>query len=427
MSPNVYAGNSSQQHNTVVSCPWNGAGYLKLPGFDTCLKLGGHLQADAISANLIGDQTNALTDTAAYIESRLSFNTKTQIQNFKLATFTDLDVTWDQETSHANLELSKGAVEFSGDHFSISGGMQNSLYTGFTGYSGLNLMGTPWSDNTTLQATVKFNAGPLTFGVSIEDIVYENLKIYDNPTINYPHLKTSGDYAFIGMSQFQNEFLDIKLSGGLIVNSNTELLVRDYDTSVIENFLKPSNTNYAVNLNTEFEPFDIFQIGFGGQLATGAVGYTGFNMSNYKNPSFDFQSVNAVPTPNYPGYYFLEGENPALQTALLNDAGALSYTMTGGFKVYLVENVHLTFDASYQHFDVDHAGIVLNGTGIGAQSALIWTPTTYLGVSLGAGYSSYTLEGSLATSSPDMPTLPVNTTANNLHIGTRVKYVFDPS
>lgn len=410
--------------NTVISCPWNGQGYIKLPGFDTCLKLGGELKTDIVSSNLIADDAIQFTDTAAYIESRLSFDTKTHIDVLKLSTYSTLKFIWDQETSSAQIEAHRAALEVSNAHFSLSGGIQDSLYTGFTGYSGLNLAGQPWSDNQTLQATLKIPIGLMTMSFSMEDVVY-NDEIPPLAYYNYePHVKTSTDYAFVGAIEYASQLLDIKLSGAFVNVSETQINEPDlnaYPAEFHDVFAgNGSDYNYAFNLNTEIRPSPDFKFSLGAQMGIGAMGYTGLDIVNYQMPLIDFLGTNPLLESASPARLFLEDPTGAFRTAILNQASAVSYTLTGGFNWHLIDNVFLTFDTAYQHFDIDKAEIDLTGNGLMAASAIIWKPTTALDISFGAGFNSYSLDGSLDQ-------LTVSNETTNLKIGTRVQYVFDPA
>lgn len=417
--------------NIVTSCTWYQKGYFKLPGFDTCIKIGGKLQADVQSDNLSKEEDNKFTDTAAYIESRLSFDTKTQIGPFTLATYSGVKYIWDQEDASAEIEADRAAIELSNDFMNLSGGIQESLYTGFTGYSKLNLAGEPWSDNETLQLTLKIPAGPLNFGFSIEDVVYEDVdpgKVY---YVSKPRTLTENDYAFIGMIEYLSDYLDVKVSGVVSDISETQYIVPyrepgSFGNPKMLNMLtaEDASYNYAVNFNTEIKSSDIFKFTFAAHVGAGAMGYTGVDMNNYKVPVFDFTGFNPPPEPDEMGKSFLRNDVAGFRNALMNAAAATSYSLVGGFELHLLENVFLGFDASYQAFDLDEQGIEFTGTGFTAGSTLIWKPSSNLNVYFGAGYGTYSVDGFLPTKGDKGLNLEHET--DNLKIGSRIKYVFDP-
>lgn len=415
--------------NLVNSCPWNGGGYFKLPGFDTCLKIGGELKGDVISDNFANENENRLTDTAAHIESRLSFDTKTNLGPFVLTTFSGVKYLWDQETTKAEIEADTAAIRIEGAFGSLAGGIQKSLYTGFTGYSGLSVGGENWSDNDTLQATLLGWAGPFEFGFSVEDVVYKDVGSTTNMSI--PHVKTSNDYAYIGALAYQNDLFSLKLSGSVIELGEMDLSFQKttLGSPPKQNYAKRfgSQYNYAINFNTEIRATDYVNVSFGAQAGKGAAGYTGFNFENYLfkphlGSPYDLQGYPVIEK-----MMRLEG-NETYAQSLFNLSGATSYTLAGGLNVMLLENVHLTFDTSYQSFEMKEDIFELTGTGFSLGSSLIWKPVQNLGVELGAGFNQYELKADLVRSAESGPAFDYAFELENkaLQIGTRINYVFDP-
>ena len=185
-----------------------------------------------------------------------------------------------------------------------------------------------------------------------------------------------------------------------------------------------SDFNYALNFNTEIRPADLLKVTFAAHVGAGAMGYTGVDMSNYKVPYFDINPNDVFsPKPDEVGKAFLRNDVAGFRNALMNKSAALSYSLVGGFELHLLENVFLGFDASYQAFDLDERGIEFTGAGFTAGSSLIWKPSSNLNVYFGAGYGTYSVEGFLPT---DKGRLDLEHETDNLKIGSRIKYVFDP-
>ena len=416
--------------NVVTSCTWYNHGYIKLPGFQTCLKLGGELKGDVISDNLMKADNRNFTDTAAYIESRLLFDTKTQVEMFELSTFSGIKYIWNQDSSTGTIEADRAAVQFSNAGFSLMAGIDQSLYTGFIGYSLLNLAGEPWSDNTPLQITLKIPAGPFNFGFSIEDVVYDDVTPDEFYYNERPRTETKNDYAFVGVIEYLSELIDVKVSGAVMDVSDTGYFVAMANTQngemSMQNILqeKASSYNYAFNINTEIRPSDNLKFTIGAQMGAGAMGYTGLDVTNYKTPEFDFAGTNPLPLPDAISSAFLNNDVSGFRDALMNSAAATSYTLMGGLELHVLQNVFFGFDASYQSFDLDEQGITASGTGFTAGSSVIWKPTSNLNVLFSAGYSSYNLEGTLPAR--DHQLLNITNDTDNLKFGTRLKYVFAP-
>lgn len=412
--------------NNVLSCPWYNHGYIKLPGYDTCLKFGGYLQGDVISDNLMKNEDHHFTDTAVYIESRLDFDSKTQIGILELSTFSRINYIWDQGANQGTFEAEKAAISLSGNAFDLSGGIQDSLYTGFTGYSGLNLAGANWSDNKTLQVTLKIPYGPLVFGFSFEDVFYKD-EAFSKVYLDYePYVKTGNDYAFVGAVEYLGDILDLKLSGAVLDVSQAQLnALRPAETAsgyASVNVLDDrTHYNYAVNANTEIRLSEIFRFSLGAQMGAGAMGFTGLDTTNYKA-----RTVSSNLFFNRPDLQFalLDNDVAEFRDALLNNAAAFSYTLMGGFKVHLLEDVFFTFDASYQAFDLAEDWVEVSGDGFSVGSSLIWQPINHLSMLFGVGYSKYNFDGSIIDGADGR--VIIDNDSDNLKIGTRVKYIFAP-
>ena len=406
--------------NKLTTCAWVGPGYFKLPGFDTCLKLGGRLRGDIRSNNLSSEGSTGLTDYQSYIESRLNFETKSQIGPFRISTFSGIKYQWEPEDRTADIKAQKALIAFESDYASISAGIDKSLYTGFTGYSGLNLGGEQWSDTKPLHAALKIPVGNMVFGFGIEDIAYEDI----GSSRNYrPQVITTDDYAFVSSFEYFGDFMDVKLSGIAFDVSGTQvnMKVKPGDTPKI-NITNGhgSNYNYALNINSEFKPHEFFNFTLGAQMGSGALGYTGLDLTSYRFAEFDDSKVPPPPILDS----LITDETSEIQNALFNHAGGTSYTLMGGFDLHLVENVFLTFDATYQHFQLDKSIFNITGSGYSAATSLIWRPTSELAVSFGGGFSSFETNGTIFTGNKGFN---IAATADNLQVGTRIEYVFDPT
>lgn len=410
--------------NKLTTCAWVGPGYFKLPGFDTCLKLGGRLRGDIKSDNLTKDNSTGLTDYQSYIESRLNFETKSQIGPFRISTFSGMEYQWEPEDRTTEITAQKALISFESDYANISAGIDKSLYTGFTGYSGLNLGGEQWSDTKPLQAALKIPVGNMVFGFGIEDIAYEDVGSSRN---GRPQIITTQDYGLVSSFEYFSEFWDVKLSGIASDVSKTQVNLRlEEGMSTKANFTNGygSNYNYAVNINTEIRPHEFFNFSIGAQIGSGALGYTGLDFDNYEFPDFT-QSLYGLNPVFQALMNPIEKDNAnTIQSALFNYAGGKSYTLMGGFNVELVQNVFMTFDATYQYFQLDESIFDITGSGYSAATSLIWKPTRELGISFGGGISSFETQGTIYTGAEDFDIASVT---DNLQVGTRIEYVFDPT
>lgn len=406
--------------NKITTCAWIGPGYFKLPGFDTCLKLGGRLRGDIKSSNLKAEKSAQLSDYQSYIESRLNFETKSQIGAFTISTFSGMEYQWEPEDRNAEIKAQRALIAFENEWGGVSVGIDDSLYTGFIGYSGLNLGGEHWSDTKPLQAALKIHLGNMVFGFGIEDIVYENIGSLKN---SQPHVKTTDDYAFVSSFEYFSDFWDVKLSGIAFDVSKTEVhLIPEPDVFESKNVISDndSNYNFAFNVNSEIRPNEYLSFTIGTQIGFGAIGFTGINLLNYQ-----------VKTPDNDDYYYkpisqhiIEDETGEIFNAFYNYGGAASFTLMGGFNLELIRDVFLTFDTTYQQFELDESVFDIIGSGYSAATSLIWTPTRELSVLFGAGLESFETSGTIFTGVSDFD---ISNTIENLQVGTRIEYVFDPA
>lgn len=411
--------------NRVTSCSWFERGYIKLPGLNTCLAIGGRLRGDVISGNLNEVEKitkpsvekkpkNIWSDYQSYIQSRISVQTKTPMEFLTFSSYSGFEYKWSPEANDVKVEAEKAYIDLSGNSFSITAGLNQSIYTGFEGYSWIDMGGRLWADEKPLQAAFNVVSGPFNFGLAIEDLSIENY----GSSYSRQQFRSTGDLAYIGAVKFASDVFDMKISGALIDLGKIELVVENGNGLTYE-FNDQEKYGYAVNVNSELRPFDYLTVGFGVQYGISALRYTGFDLLEYQVTRTAQENHDIL------GYAeFFESNDYAVAEHFFNYMGAESFSINGGFSIHLLQDVFFNFDTSYQNWNVDHEFLRLKGEGIAANGSLIWKPISEVGIAFTAGYSSYLSEGGIFEG---QNAYPLKDELNNFKIGTRVQYTFNPS
>lgn len=407
--------NQLEPFNRVSACSWYEPGYLRLPGLNTCLRLGGHLRGDVITSNFVGDQEHTVTDYQAYIQSRLSFETKTPLESLTVSTYSGIEYEWSPDNSAADLIADKAYIELSGDRFALMGGINKSLYTGYEGYSWVDMGGNLWSERIPLQAAFKLNFGEFTFALGLEDM---NTSDWDYS----PRYFSSADFAYIAAAGFDTELFSIKASGTVLDLGDIVLLdptlpddasIKTYD------YGEQLQYGYALNLNTELRPLDFLKFGAGVQYGVGAPQFTGFNPQTY-------QLAHNIATSDGANEMFqtMIARDYAFTHNLLNYMGVETLSFMGGFSVHVTEGVYFNFDSVYQSWGAEQGSFAFQGSGLAITSSLIWKPISELGIAFSAGYSALQSEGNLQKNGTSKLLFDE---VDSLKIGTRIQYSFQPS
>lgn len=368
----------------VQACDAFGAGYLQLPGKDTCLKLGGRIRTQVSSGNLTDGDAS---DYSAYARGYLWLDTKTQAESFTVSSYAGVYYTWKDSAEDGGAKSDDAFVQISNDNFDVLLGLADSLYSGFLGYAWMQMGGLGWSDTGGVQATLRIPVQNLTFGLSVQDSDYTG---------------SSSGLNYIAAVEYSAPMVDLKLSGALVEREQVKFEYNDveYDTGEEDEF------GYAVNANAEISPTDNLTFAIGAQYGHGAAAFTGFSLANYGiadaiKPSDE--KLSEVIDDNF--------------DSLFNFYGGDSYSIMAAFSYGITDEVTLMVESAFTGFDVSYDIYDFDGSGFLVGSSLVWKPTPTLGIALTAGYNAYTSE---LTDGVETLSLDVE----DAKIGTRVQYTF---
>ncbi|KZK80154.1 Porin omp2a precursor [Pseudovibrio sp. Ad46] len=154
----------------VQACDAFGAGFFKLPGKDTCIKLGGRIRAQVVSGNISDDEGD---EYEAYSKGYLYFTSMTNSEIGTIKTYTELTAKWSDDTTDEEIEAGDVYVQLGMDYGSFLFGRESSAFDGFTGYTWIGPVGNAYSDQSTLQASFTADLGNgVTATISAEDATY---------------------------------------------------------------------------------------------------------------------------------------------------------------------------------------------------------------------------------------------------------------
>ncbi|WP_172795272.1 porin [Polycladidibacter hongkongensis] len=229
----------------VQACDAFGAGFFKLPGKDTCIKVGGRIRATATTGNL----SNSGEGKNYKYKSRgsLFLSSMTETEFGLIKTFVEVRGEHNQAAkSWVGFQDTYVQIGFGNGQFTA--GYTDSKFNGFVGFSEIGVVGQNWYDKDVLQAsyTQSFGSG-LSASLSLEDS--NKAGGADNKVDLVAALEANQGWGFA------------KVAGVAHQNKN-------------------SKTGYAVIGELEFDLAEVapgFKVGLGAAYAKDAVEYVGVN------------------------------------------------------------------------------------------------------------------------------------------------------
>ncbi|WP_068315870.1 porin [Polycladidibacter hongkongensis] len=222
----------------VQACDAFGAGFFKLPGKDTCIKVGGRIRVDATSGDLQdskGDEYKFSSKGYLYLTSM----TDTEIGIIK--TYTEFTGKHDEKGGE-KIGSGDTYIQFSLGAGDLSFGKMGDAFAGFTGFAEVGVADRDWADTGSLQ--VRF-AAPLGNGVTA------TMALADSNALDGADHKVD----LQGALEMAQGWGKVKVSAAAHQSAFDKV-------------------GYAVNANGEFT-MDAITIGLGGQYAKDALKYAG--------------------------------------------------------------------------------------------------------------------------------------------------------
>ncbi|OKL43278.1 porin [Pseudovibrio exalbescens] len=157
----------------VQVCDAYGAGFFKIPGKDTCLKIGGRIRTQIVSDNLDSDAD--YDDYSAYARGYLYLTSMTDTEIGLIKTYTEFNSEWNQDGGDGSVDVGDAYLQIGTNFADVIIGRTTSLFDGFTGAVDVGVIGRNWSDQGTLQfALTKSLGNGVTAAVSAEDSSYRD-------------------------------------------------------------------------------------------------------------------------------------------------------------------------------------------------------------------------------------------------------------
>lgn len=352
----------------VVACDAYGDGYFQLPNTGTCMKLSGRVRAQVVSGNLSDDEGS---DWSSYARGYGSFETETATDWGSIYTYTGFIYTWNQEDDEDSWSSDDVWVTLKTEYADMNFGVKLSEYHGFLGYAWMQIGGANWPEYYPLQASVNIPVDNFTLSLAVEDASYMD--------------GADGGVNFVGAFNYDSAMFNMRAAG--VVHEN-----------VTEEY------GYAVNLNAEIKPIEKLSFTIGAQYAIDASRFIGLGADGYG----DLLNGN-----------YEEDDAEAPDSTYFDTLGVTAFSVMGGMKYALADDVDVMFEASYLQFETDNETVNFDGDALRLSGSVVWKPAPGLGIAFAAGYSELTANGSSETVS-----VLEESTVENFKVGTRIQYTF---
>ncbi|WP_068081018.1 porin [Polycladidibacter stylochi] len=367
----------------VQACDAFGAGFFKLPGKDTCIKLGGRIRVNVESEDL-QDSSDDVSDYEYYTKGYLYFTSMTDTEIGLIKTYTEFTAKFDSEGGE-KVEAGDTYIQFSLGSADLSFGKMGDVFAGFTGYAEMGVAKRHWADDGSLQVRL---AAPLGNGLTATAALIDSNS----------HDGADGKVDFNGALELKQGWGKVKVSGAAHQNAYDE-------------------TGYAVNGNAEFK-LDPITIGFGGQYAKDAHKYAGVGFKN------DY--VLGV----------IEGEDITVD---FNNIESTVYSVGGGIKFAATDEITLAVDGSYMSFegtaDFDYKvgendalsikDVDVDVDAFGLDGSIAYAPVDGLVLAVDAGWDRTEMTATKTVEDEGgNKKVKVSSDDDNFKVGARVQYTF---
>ena len=339
--------------NYVEACDAFGAGFFKLPGKDTCVKLGGRIRANVQSGDLTSDDDFSSYDGEnykSYVKGYLYFTSMTNTEFGTIKTFTETVAKWsgdeDNGDTHVSFDAGDVFLQLGMDYGSFLIGREASLFDSFTGYASIGPADTDLSDDSALQAMFTADLGNgFTASVAAQDSNYRGGE--------------SSAVDFLGALELSQAWGSAKVAGVLFDRANHD----DYGYGV--------SGTVTVNLD---------------MLREGT--------------EFTFQAQYADEAGQYIDFADVKDDSGSV---LITGADVSGYVLAAGIKTNVTETVVAALDATYTATDdlKNAAGVkqVEDFSKFALNGSVEYSPAAGLIFALDAGYEH--AEGEIAGDDTD--------------------------
>ena len=356
----------------VIACDAYGKGYFQLPGTATCIDLGGRIRAQVRTGNLSDGDAS---DWDGYTRGYGWFETETPTGFGSIYTYTGFYYTWGhkgENTESASWKGDDAWITFKTEHADLNFGVKLSEYHSFLGYAWMQIGGANWAEYYPLQASVNIPFENFTFSLAVEDASYTD--------------GTDDGLNFVTALAYDHAMFNMRLAGVVAENANEEY-------------------GYAATVKTEFKPVDKFAFTIGATYAVDASKFLNLNAGSYGdllqgNYGADADDDKKSPDANY-----------------FDTLGVTAFSVMGGMKYAVADDVDVMFEASYLQFETDNETVNFDGDALRVSGSIVWKPADGLGIALAAGYSELTANGEGENALEE-------SNKEDFRVGTRIQYTF---
>ncbi|OKL43686.1 hypothetical protein A3843_13800 [Pseudovibrio exalbescens] len=343
----------------VQVCDAYGAGFFKIPGKDTCLKIGGRIRTQIVSDNLNdNDDTTKYEDYSAYARGYLYLTSMTDTEIGLIRTVTEFNGTWDQKAG-SSVGVDDVYLQISGNTADILIGRESSIFDGFTGAVDMGIIDRNLSDKSTLQVTLMKSFGNgVSAALSVEDSSY---RAGDKNSANFVGMlgisQGWGSFEVAGALHNPIDNGAFGIPGGAGVAGKAE---NDYGYAV------RGTATFNLDMIAPGDAF-VFQAAY----ADSAASYLNANADDF-------------------GFVDVNGKKAG--AAFLDMLGAKGYALGAGFSHYWTPEIATSIDGSYASLTSDFLGSDIDWDRWAVDASIGWYPVSGMVVALEAGFANSDLE-----------------------------------
>ncbi|WP_068315864.1 porin [Polycladidibacter hongkongensis] len=447
----------------VQACDTFGAGFFKLPGKDTCIKVGGRIRANAVTGNFKkgADGKSQAKEYSFYTKGYLYLTSMTDTEIGLIKTYSEFTATHDQAGA-STVGIGNAYIDLGIAGGQLVIGRAGSKFNGFTGYAAVGVVDRKMFDNDVLQVSYTASLGNgISAALSLEDS--NKYGGADNKVDFVGALEVSQGWgsAKIAAAAHQNEYKKT----GYGVNGKVELDLGQYVAGTKVAFgaayakdalayvdAKNADVTYTAEGWQNFiSAKDYADIKLAGKLDATILTAAEQEIAKAAGLALDADgSLDAdfavFDADDEAAAVTVTDENVLLSTALagaLNAKGAKAYALSGGVKFAVTEEVTFAVDGSYMKLDnkgtLAHTGTAIAAADYGynfeqkayaVDGSISYAPVAGLVLALDAGWEKkdttfkYDSVGSIVGGAAVKAARKVKSSADTVKVGARVQYTF---
>ncbi|WP_068315873.1 porin [Polycladidibacter hongkongensis] len=391
----------------VQACDAFGAGYFKLPGKDTCIKIGGRYRGTIISGNMQDDNDGKSHGDEYTFESRgyLYLDSMTETEIGLIKTHAEW-ITEYTEDGKSKAKVDDTYIQFGIGNGTLTIGKLGSVFDGFTGAAEVGVVGRNFSDTGLLQVNYRAALGNgVSAAIGLDDSNSRGGADHSVDVVGELGIEQGWGSFSVGaaMHAVKDDFVLKDTAAG----SETVL-----DLDPESDYGYAGRATLGLNLDS---------LGIGGAEVTFQAAYAKAAL-DYLGLGDNVGKVTYVSSDTTPVTY-----ESSDSIALLEAIDADGYSFGGGMSFALTEEVTFAVDGSYVQVDADYENYDWDIKRSAVDASITWAPVAGLKVALDAGYATAELKQKVTTPASGSAAASVKTTkydSDEAKVGARVQYTF---